>query len=568
MSPSISRARRAAAAALAGWIVACGGGDGPSDPPPAETARFMAVGPYPRVVLPSTTDLRIEVEIYDSLGDVLPPPPRTAIEWTSSDESVATVTDEGVVRVRGNAAQGARTVIEIVYGQAEGFLEVFAALPPLGARVVPERTVTPGAQLLLYGRAINPQGLDEEGHMTSFSLVEGGSLARLTRVGCDPQGAACVHTAPDLAWLFTDAPGTVRVRAELDGQAGTGTIVVREVAFASATAGGDHTCGITTDDALFCWGAGYLGTPVRVEREGFTQVRAGGGRTCGLDAGGRVQCWSPSVDAVPEVIGAVSLQQLAVGPESACGLGAAGDAWCWGANGWGQLGDGTRNPSLGPVAVAGGHVFTSIATYGDHACALTAAGEAWCWGSNITGELGDTTLTEGCSQYGCSSTPIPAAAGHTFVQIVTGLHFSCGLTAVDGPALCWGNGGKIGTAPTGAPGTPETVGGGRHFTALTAATDHACGLAPDGQAWCWGLNGSGQTGQAPGGGKTEPALVRGGHTFSALAAGGAHTCGLAADGLYCWGANGSGQLGVLSLTGTGPVPVTGQGQPSARRPRP
>lgn len=559
MSPSISLARRAAVAALAAWIAGCGS-EGPSGPPP-ETARFMAVGPSPRVVLPPTTELRIEIEIYDSLGDRLEAPHRSAIEWTSSDEAVATVSRDGVVRVRGDAAQGARAVIRIAYGQAQGFLEVFAALPPLGARVVPERTITPGAQLLLFGVAINPQGLDEEGHMTSFSLVEGASVARLTRVGCDPQGAECVHTAPDLAWLFTDAPGTVRVRAELDGQEGIGTIVVREVGFASVTAGGDHTCGVTDDAALFCWGAGYLGTPVQVEREDFTQVRAGAGRTCGLDSAGHIQCWSPSVDAAPEVIGTVALEHLAVGPQSACGLGAGGDAWCWGANAWGQLGDGTKNPSLGPVAVSGGHAFATIATYGDHACALTAAGEAWCWGSNVAGELGDTTLTEGCGSYGCSPVPIRAAAGHTFVQIVTGLFFSCGLTRVDGPALCWGNSGKIGTAPTGAPGTPETVGDGRHFTALTAGTEHACGLATDGRAWCWGFNGLGQTGQAPGGGQIYPALVRGGHTFSALSAGSAHTCGLAADGLYCWGENGSGQLGVLSLEGTGPVLVTGQGQP-------
>lgn len=545
------------AAALAAFMAACGS-DGPSGPPP-DSARSMAIGPYPRVVLPSTTALRIDVEVYDSLGERLETP-RSAIEWNSSDESVATVSRDGVLRVRGGAPQGARAVVHAVYGPAESFLEVFAALPPIGARVVPERTITPGAQLLLYGVAINPQGLDEEGHVTSFSLLEGGSIARLTRVGCYPQGSECAITAPDLAWLFTESPGTVRVLAELDGQTATGTIAVRNVAFTSATAGGGHSCGVTTDDALFCWGAGYFTTPVQVERAGFTQVQAGADRTCGLDTDGRLQCWAPSVDAVPEALGALQLTRFALGPESACGLDAGGKAWCWGANGWGQLGDGTKNQSLVPVAVSGDHTFTDIATYGDHACALTAAGEAWCWGSNVVGELGDTAVNEGCGNYGCSTTPLPAAAGHTFVRIVTGLHFSCGLIAVGGTAVCWGNSGKIGTAPTGPPGTPEVVGGGRLFTALTAGTDHACGIATDGTAWCWGFNRWGQTGQTPGSDQTSPTLVPGGRTYTALDAGSLHTCGLGGDGLYCWGDNGQSQLGVPSVFEAGPVLVTGQGQ--------
>jgi predicted lysophospholipase L1 biosynthesis ABC-type transport system permease subunit len=78
---------RVSAPVLAACLAACGG-DGPSGPPP-ERARFMALGPAPRVVLPFTTDLRIEVEVYDSLGEPLETPSRSAMEWSSSDESVA-----------------------------------------------------------------------------------------------------------------------------------------------------------------------------------------------------------------------------------------------------------------------------------------------------------------------------------------------------------------------------------------------------------------------------------------------------------------------------------------------
>ena len=190
------------------------------------------------------------------------------------------------------------------------------------------------------------------------------------------------------------------------------------------------------------------------------------------------------------------------------------------------------------------------------------AAYAWCWGSNTVGELGNASQTDVCGSYGCSTIPVLSVAGHMFVQIATGLHFSCGRST-GGQVTCWGNSGKVGTTPTGPPGTPESVASGRAFAWLTAGTDHACAVAQEGSACCWGFNEWGQTGQAPGGNKTEPTLVAGGHTFSTLDAGWGHTCGVAVEGLLCWGDNRYSQLGVLSLVGTGPVPVVGQGQAAA-----
>ncbi len=544
------------AAALAACLSACG--DGSSGPSP-DAVHSLAIGPYPRVVLPSTTELRVEVAVFDSLDDPLPSPARSAFDWNSSDSSVVTVSREGIVRVSGSAAQGARAVIHVAYGGGEGFLEVFAALPPIGAKVVPEWTVTPGAQVLLYGVAVNPQGLDEEGHMTTFSLLAGEAIAHLTRVGCFPEGSECVYTAPDLAWLFADAPGTVNVRAQLDGQIATGTITVRVARFSSMTAGGNHSCGMATGDALFCWGAGYLETPVLVERPGLTEIEAGSDRSCGLNSLRNLYCWSPSVDAAPEPVStSVRFSQVALGPTSSCGLDLVGKAWCWGANDWGQLGNGTKNPSSVPVAVAGGLTLSQIATYGDHACALTAGGQAYCWGANVTGELGDSTIVTGCGSFGCSTTPVPAAPDHRFTQIVAGLSFTCGL-ADDAQVWCWGNAGKIGAPNLGAPGAAVPVGG-QFFASVTAGTDHACALTPQGKAFCWGANDRGQTGQSPGSATLRPVEVRQGKTYTALDAGSSHTCGLTADGLYCWGDNGSGQLGLRFPEPAGPSLVTGQGQ--------
>ncbi len=55
---------------------------------------------------------------------------------------------------------------------------------------------------------------------------------------------------------------------------------------------------------------------------------------------------------------------------------------CWGANGFGQLGDGTTADSSTPVQVAGLTDATAVATGWYHACAVLADHTAACWGNN------------------------------------------------------------------------------------------------------------------------------------------------------------------------------------------
>src|SRR5262249_28139995 len=92
--------------------------------------------------------------------------------------------------------------------------------------------------------------------------------------------------------------------------------------------------------------------------------------------------------------------------------------------------------------------------------------------------------------------------------------------------------------------TPVEVTGGITFRQVSAGSEHTCGLAADGRAFCWGLNTAGELGDGTRTNRTAPTPVAGGLVFTSIAAGSGSTCGVATDrSLYCWGSNVLGQLG-------------------------
>jgi alpha-tubulin suppressor-like RCC1 family protein len=151
--------------------------------------------------------------------------------------------------------------------------------------------------------------------------------------------------------------------------------------------------------------------------------------------------------------------------------------------------------------------------------------------------------------------------------LAVGERHACVL-AEDGEAFCWGGGesGQLGIGSLLISDAPAKVAGGLRFVAITAGGRHTCALTGDGDAYCWGENRSGQLGTGLTTPEAEPALVAGGLKFASLSAGGfAHTCGRTTDGLiYCWGSDQYGQLG---STATETCPAAGE-IPCSRTPRP
>jgi alpha-tubulin suppressor-like RCC1 family protein len=147
------------------------------------------------------------------------------------------------------------------------------------------------------------------------------------------------------------------------------------------SAGALHTCALTTAHGVKCWGLNAFGelgdgtgskqiTPVDVSglTSGVASVSAGGYHTCAVTTEGAVKCWGLNDDGevgdgttlprkTPVDVSGLGSGVAAVsagggipasGDEHTCALMTAGGVKCWGYDGYGQLGDGTQGtPDLG-----------------------------------------------------------------------------------------------------------------------------------------------------------------------------------------------------------------------------
>jgi alpha-tubulin suppressor-like RCC1 family protein len=367
----------------------------------------------------------------------------------------------------------------------------------------------------------------------------------------DPFGRTVTWTSSDLAVASVtyagDTPGVPR-------------------AVVHAVAPGSATITATGPDA-----AGSI--PVDVSLVTFESIAPGVRTTCGVTTTGDAYCWGSNIynllanpvvsgSATPlRIEGSGSLAAISPGGGGTCGLGTDGAVSCWGDNSFGQLGNGTADfgPFSTPTPVAGGLQFSAVSSGEVFVCGLTVAAKAYCWGYGGEGQLGTGTTNN-------SSVPVPVAGDLSLTSISTtrgstsalNHRHTCGV-ATDGEAYCWGSNlnGELGDNSATPRSAPVLVAGNLTFSSISAGFFHTCGIAGT-QAYCWGDNSYRQLGFSSAGQFT-PVLVPGGLPFSSVSAGFTHTCGLSPAGLaYCWGLNDVGQLGDGSDTASvGPVPVAG-----------
>ena len=362
--------------------------------------------------------------------------------------------------------------------------------------------------------------------------------------------------------------GTGRV----DVQGSHGSVVVNERWIGVSVTNG-RACGVTANDAAYCWGDGRWGL---------------GDGTLG------------SSSRPVRVVATGNVVSVSVGPSHACVLDEHGLVYCWGRNLGGEVGDGTQVQRGVPALIAPGSAFRAVAAGDQFTCGITVIGASYCWGDNTFGELGNENVNGDGSCFPelihvqpCIPSPIDPVrtvtlfgSAHSLVScadilfdfrcaiLLTSIsasapdangEFACGLTD-GGKVFCWGNPQKVGgpllgqtcfmgrvcsslatLAGGGANWTTGEAYTGPFFVAVSTGSD-ACALEQGGRAFCWGsTNGA-------------PTPLATPLRFKSISVGGRHTCALTADGAaYCWGRNDFGQLGngTTGASTSDPSPVSG-----------
>ena len=336
----------------------------------------------------------------------------------------------------------------------------------------------------------------------------------------------------DIGGLVTGVgEGSATITATSEGVPGTASVSVAVLDFVSVTTGGEHSCGLVTGGAAYCWGYGSsLGNPpppfTLFENSSYPIAVSGGLHFQSVDGGQAHTC-------------AVSLSAA---------------AYCWGRGDDGQIGNGSTSQegNEAPQLVSGGLTWASVSAGFVHSCGVTTDSLAYCWGNNFAGALGNGSSAN-------SPTPVPVSAGLKWVAISAGAFFSCGIAA-DSTAYCWGYNpdGRLGDGTTQDHDVPMPIAGSLTIEAISTGGSYVCALADDHQAYCWGGSPDGALGDGSVS-HPSPAPVSGGLAFATISAGNFHSCGAdIGSSAYCWGGNGSGALGIGSTSSqTAPTPVTG-----------
>ncbi len=191
--------------------------------------------------------------------------------------------------------------------------------------------------------------------------------------------------------------------------------------FSALSVGNSRTCGVTLTGSVVCWGRGgatlfanelvtyeYCGpTPcatnpvTAMTSESFRSVSTGKDHTCALTPDHRLLCWgrnesgqlgtetADSSRTPTPIARDVRFREVSVNAHHSCALALDGRVYCWGSNTEGRLGIGSGADVRVPTPVAGDGPMATVSAGLFHTCAVGADQWVYCWGRGATGALGN-----------------------------------------------------------------------------------------------------------------------------------------------------------------------------------
>jgi len=240
-----------------------------------------------------------------------------------------------------------------------------------------------------------------------------------------------------------------------------------EGAFSAVAAGGSHSCAIRDPEgSLVCWGADNLGQLQAPSTPGetFVALSAGFYHTCAITSEGFVKCWGAQEFDQPPAAAAVApagkrFVAVAAADDHSCGVEVSGEALCWGSSSGGK-----STPPAGS--------FVSVTAGGNHSCAIQESSKITCWGGDLFDSFPKISLE------------VPDGVCKS---LSSGGSKACAVTAA-GTVVCWPAVQPVlGGSPD--PLLPPE-GLGSSAAVSKGVTDFVCALRNDRTAIaCWGQSG-------------------------------------------------------------------------------
>jgi len=354
-----------------------------------------------------------------------------------------------------------------------------------------------------------------------------------------------------------------------------------------------YTCGIASDNNVYCWGYGAQGqlgnnstsdklVPTALDTTGalsgktIKSISAGHLHTCAIASDNNAYCWGSDVGAIGDgmslsqrqvpvavstagALNGKTVKSITTGDSHTCAIASDDNAYCWGSGGNAQLGNNSTDQKTVPTAVytAGalsGKTIKSISAGDYHTCAIASDDLAYCWGSNSYGQLGDGTTTQ-------RATPTPVntggvLSGKTIKSISANYSDHTCVIASDNQAYCWGDNyaGRLGDNSNTNSSIPVPVYNsgalnGKTISQIFVDFGHTCVIASNNQAYCWGYGGYGALGNNSTADSFVPVAVDttgvlNGKTIQYISMSLYGGCVIASNNqVYCWGVNSQGSLG-------------------------